>query len=188
MPATDKIPDEKDTASVEYCINLIGEVTAKNYKSKLEMIEEAEFQLDYYLMIYGEGCIIYIKNYETLREARLAYDKIADAAKATTTTKNKTTSKSSTKINTTTSVATTVTTTVTDDDTACTSNSASKNVSGTTTVSENSDQTTTSATQPVNAGRDGNTAWGWIIGIVTVLVAGIAGVGGWLFWNRKKKK
>lgn len=79
MPVTDKVPKAEDTEAVEYCISKIGKVTAQNYREKRELIEEAEDQLDYYLVIYGKPCVIYIKNYAELRAARNAYEQFAKA-------------------------------------------------------------------------------------------------------------
>lgn len=67
---------EADTAAdaIIAQIDVIGEITADNYKDKLVSIEAAEKAMSDYLTAYGTGCKGFVENYETLVQAREAYD------------------------------------------------------------------------------------------------------------------
>ncbi len=186
MPPTDKIPDEEDTRVVMEYIRDIGEVTAKNYKEKRELIEEAEFQLSDYLVVYGDGCVIYIENYKDLKAARAAYDQFVAASKTTKPAKTTKPSKQTTAATTTADTGITDVTESTTDATDGSTTVTESTTATSATAESDATQSTTGATLPTDTDPANNTGWGWLVGIGSALLAAAAGVGGWFLWKRKK--
>ena len=162
MPVTDKVPKAEDTEAIEYCISKIGKVTAQNYREKRELIEEAEDQLDYYLVVYGKPCVIYIKNYAELRAARNAYEQFAKAGTTAGGRKNTT---AGTKATTAAGTAETTVPQPTAEEGSAASSSTSAESSAL------SADTTTAAESSAAAKPAGGTPWGWIAGGIAAALA-----------------
>lgn len=191
MPLTDKVPAEEDVENVVEYIKAIGEVTAKNYKSKKDLIEEAEFQLSDFLLVYGDACVMYIENYNDLKAAQAAYAQFVADSKTTaapTTTKPAQTTTTTTKATATASGTEATGATESTTDTTESGTTVTESTTSSATAESDATQTTTGAHLPTDTDPAGNTGWGWLIGIVSALIAALAGFGGWLLWKRKKPR